>query len=923
MSTGSWQRFKKSCNRLAAMIRCVILGVIFAVTIGPVRAADPGIDFFEAKVRPILVEHCYECHSAGAKKLKGGLFLDTRDGARKGGDSGPAVVPGNAAKSLLIKALTYADPDLKMPPKAKLSVAAIADLEKWIAMGAPDPRVVSSALKGISIDEGRKFWSFQPLKQPIPPDIRDPHVACNPIDRFIIARHDAAGLTMNPAADRRTLIRRAYFDVIGLPPTPQEVSAFVNDPDTAAYPKLIDRLLASPHYGERWGRHWLDVARFGESSGYEHDNDRPHAYQYRDFVIAALNQDVPFDDFVRWQIAGDQLAPDNPLAVKATGFLAAGTMSGQVTEREAESARYEVFDDWVSTTGTAFLGLTVGCARCHDHKYDPIPARDYYNLAANFTNAVRANVNVPSRARESWSRSALPLPSPWTVLVAKEIKAAGAHAGNHVLARQADGSYLFTHVNGDVGHIDFVARTPLANLTAVRIDAIADEALPNYGPGLGDFGNFHLSGVTLTARPLDGGEKQSIKLKLARATAGATGDAWAVDRHHAGQDQSAIYAFDKPAGSPGGTELKFKLSCTGDSPAGRQTIGRFRIAVCTGEVPKEFGPVREHPPPHEVAFVVTQGVPPYRMMIQGPDVFEKTYVLKRGDVSKKDSEAAPGVLQVLGSQSGKPQQPATPRIRLANWVTDLEGAGPLVARVIVNRLWQHHMGRGIVGTPSDFGAQGDRPTHPELLDWLACELVAHGWSMKAIHREILLSATYQQTATRDLKSEAIDPDNRLMWRRPLVRLEAEAIRDAMLAVSGRLDPTPFGSGSLDEGMTRRSIYFTVKRSALIPSMAQLDWPEALQGIGSRVTTTVAPQALLMLNSPQVRASAAAFAAELRSSADPATVGYERALGRPPTDAERKATEAYIMKRRDADGEDAALIDFCQALFAMNEFAYTR
>ena len=905
-------------------MRCTFPVIALLVLTSPAGAADPGIEFFEAKVRPVLVANCYECHSTAAKKQKGGLHLDTRDAIRAGGDTGPAVVPGKPADSVLLKAVRQSG-ELKMPPKGKLSDAAAADIEKWIAMGAPDPRDVATSGKPIGIQEGRKFWSFQALRRPAPPEIRNPKLDIrNPIDRFVLSKLREKGITPNPPADRRTLIRRVYFDLIGLPPTSDEITAFVNDPDPDAYAKLVDHLLASPHYGERWGRHWLDLARFAESSGYEHDNDRPHAHQYRDFVIQALNNDVPFDRFVRWQIAGDELDPANPLAVKATGFLAAGPMNGQVTEREAEPARYEVFDDWVSTIGTAFLGLTVGCARCHDHKYDPIPSRDYYNLAANFTKAVRANINVPRGSANSEEHD--PPPSPWLVLEGKEVKARGT-AARHTLTRQADGSYLFTRVNGEASTIEFVAETTVTELTAVRIEALTDKSLPNYGPGLGDNGNFTLSGLSLTAGPLDGKEKaKPVKLTLARSATGSKG-AWSVDREHASRDQAAVYTIDKPVGFSSGTALRFQLSCPGDSPTGRQGIGRFRISVCAGDVPTELDSPDRQAPAHEVAFVVTEGVPPFRMMMQGPDLYEKTFVLKRGDPEKKDGEATPGVLQVLSQNGTLPAD--RPRSALANWLTDVDhGAGALVARVIVNRLWQHHMGRGIVGTPSDFGAQGDRPSHPELLDWLARDLIDHGWSLKAIHREILLSAAYQRSAVSDRRSAAIDPDNRLYWRRPLVRLEAEAIRDAMLAVSGRLDRRQFGPGSLDENMTRRSIYFTVKRSALIPSMAQLDWPEALQGIGQRVTTTVAPQALLMMNSPQVRANAAAFAAVLkpageRSLTEAVTAGYERALGRPPTKSECEAAVAFITKRRDSDGFDAALTDFCQTLFAMNEFLYVR
>jgi Protein of unknown function (DUF1549)/Protein of unknown function (DUF1553)/Planctomycete cytochrome C len=885
---------------------------------GAARAADPGTEFFESRIRPILVENCYKCHSTAAKKQKGGLHVDTRDAIRIGGDTGPAVVPGKPGESLLLKAIRQTG-DLKMPPDGKLPAAAIADVEKWIVMGAPDPRDVATSGKAISIEEGRKFWSFQPLHKPAHPANQ------NPIDWFIAARLKEKGISPNPPADRRTLIRRVSFDLIGLPPTPDEINAFVNDSDADAYAKLIDRLLASRHYGERWGRHWLDLARFAESSGYEHDNDRPYAYQYRDFVIQALNLDMPFSRFVRAQIAGDKLEPSNPLTVKGMGFLAAGPMNGQVTEREAEPARYEVFDDWVSTIGTTFMGLTVGCARCHDHKYDPIPSRDYYNLAANFTNAVRANVTLPA-GRPMVNPEALT--APWVVLEATDVKPIGGKGSRHALSLQDDGSYLFTSVNGEINSIEFVAETKLAGITAVRVDALADASFPNFGPGLGDHGNFNLSGPSLTVSPLEGKEKpQAVKLSMSYSTTGAKGGSFGVDQYHAGQGQSAIYTIDKPIAFPGGARLQFRLSFPGDSPSARQTLGRFRLALCTGDVPKTIELPNRQIQPHQVAFVVTEKVIPYRMMIQGPDLFEKTYALKRGDTEKKDGEATPGVLEVL--PANRFVRYGHPRISLAYWLTDVDhGAGALVARVIVNRLWQHHMGRGIVGTPSDFGAQGDRPTHPELLDWLACEMIENGWSQKAIHREILLSATYQESTAHNSQAEKIDPDNHLYWRRPLARLEAEAIRDAMLAVSGRLDRHQFGPGSLDESMTRRSIYFTVKRSALIPSMVQLDWPEALQGVGQRVTTTVAPQALLMLNSPQVRANATAFAALLkptaeRSLADAVEAGYERAIGRLPTDKERDAAVAFITKRRDADGIDAALTDFCQTLFAMNEFFYLK
>ena len=758
-------------DRPRSLIPCLValFGLLHPAAADEASTAED-VAFFESKVRPILVEHCDGCHSADAETVRGGLLLDTRAGWAEGGDSGPAIEPGDPEASPLIWAVRYDDPLLKMPPQGKLPDAAIADLEAWIRRGAPDPRAGKSAAppkpagRTIDLDAARKEWPYTPIVRPEPPSPSDPVGWCrNPIDRFILDRLGREGLAPSPEADRRVLIRRAALDLTGLPPTPEEVDAFVADPDPDAYANLIDRLLERPSYGERWARHWLDVARYAESHGFEHDYDRPSAYVYRDFVIKALNEDMPYDRFVRWQLAGDELAPEDPLAVTATGFLAAGVHSTQITANQVEKERYDELDDMLGTTGTAFLGLTIGCARCHDHKFDPIPQADYYRLLSTFTTTVRSEIDLdldPERCVE---------------------------------AKAAE-------------------REPAANAP----------------------------------------EPEVIK-----------------------------------------------------------------------------------------ALISTEGLPAVRLHTQGADFLEATHFLKRGDPNQKEGVATQSFLHVLMNESEDAWRLDPPdgwrtsyrRASLANWMTDTEGgAGQLLARVIVNRLWQHHHGRGIVATPSDFGNQGPDPTHPELLDWLASELIRDGWRLKPIHRLMMTSATYRQASAFDESKSAIDPENLLHWRRDPQRLEAEAIRDAMLSVSGRLDPTMFGPGTLDEAMTRRSIYFTVKRSQLIPMMTLFDAPDALTPIAVRSSTTVAPQSLYLLNSPIVRDWAAAFADRVApADGEPIEAAiaraYRHAFGRSPTELELADARGFVESQAStyegdvSDPGRSALTDLCQALLASNEFLY--
>ncbi|HYV25987.1 MAG TPA: PSD1 and planctomycete cytochrome C domain-containing protein, partial [Candidatus Eisenbacteria bacterium] len=1027
-----------------------LLFVIFVASLVESRSAKvpadhaqqmaKGLELFKNQVGALLTEHCVKCH--GGEKTKGEFNLTTREGLLRGGADGAAIVAGDAKQSRLVRLINHLE-DPQMPSKAdKLPDAAITAIAAWINAGAPYDKPLTSKAsvpkgKPTVSEEDRQFWSFKPLRREPLPLIKSRAAQkwCRTdIDRFVMTRLESKKIFPNPTVDRRKLIRRAYFDLIGLPPTPEEVESFVNDPSPDAYSKLIDRLLSSPHYGERWARHWLDLARFAESHGFEHDYDRPTAYHYRDFVIKALNLDMPYDRFVKLQIAGDELEPDAPFAMTATGFLAAGVHATQITANQVEKERYDELDDMAATVGTSMLGLTIGCARCHDHKYDPIPQTDYYRLLSTFTTTVRSEPELdfhPERYRkakaefdkeheklvaaledfekeklpsrlEEWLKSGAPAPQPkWMFLDLESAKSVGGATFTNL----DDGSYLASGANPKFDTNMFVAQTPLKDITAVRLEALAHKSFAKGGPGRASNGNFALSDFGLTAAPLDGkGDPVEVKLVKPKATFEQKGlpvaaaidedkkSGWAIDPEF-GKDQTAVFELEKPVGFDGGTILTFTLKFEVNEA---HSIGRPRLSISTAPTPatldgeqapqrlvlevsrilatpagdrtgeqkvallkwyrtvdpewqKLSGAVQEHlkktPKPELTKVMVsTEGLPAVRLHTQGADFSEKTYFLRRGDWNQKQGEATQSFLQVLmrAPEQEKRWQISPPkdwrtsyrRLSLANWITDADrGAGQLLARVIVNRLWQHHLGRGLVSTPSDFGSQGERPTHPELLDWLASELIQNGWRLKSLHKQIMTSAVYMQACQTDEARAKVDPENQLMWHRARQRLEAEIIRDAILAVSGALDRRMFGPGMLSEENRRRSIYFTVKRSQLIPMMVQFDAPDGLQGLGQRSTTTVAPQALLLLNNAQARTCAREFARRILPSAGellPETVqsAYQIALGRPPDKEELADTLAFLKQQKatyqsdgKSDAVELALADFCQALTGLNEFVY--
>jgi len=716
---------------------------------GSSRAAAPdpkGIEFFENKIRPILATHCYECHSDKAAKLRASLRLDTREGVLRGGDTGPAIVPGKPAESLLLKSLQHDEAAKKMPPKTSLPAGAIADIEKWIAMGAPDPRTGGPGYKRLTLEEARSFWSFVPVQNPPAPRIVTGAWPKTDADRFILARLEAKGLRPVADADRATLIRRLSFDLIGLPPTPEEVEAFIKDADPRAVEKLVDRLLGSSHIGERWGRYWLDLARYAESNGNADNTSFPEAWRYRDYVIKSVGADKPYDRFIREQIAGDLLAPaegqtKDELLI-ATGFLA---LTSKPRAQNNPDFKYDLIADQIDVTARSVLGLSVMCARCHDHKFDPIATKEYYGLAGIF-----------------------------------------------------------------------------------------DSSVMLYGAAVRGGGN----------------NKNAPKGEMHTLSSG------------------------QAMGMKEGSVKECKVCLGGDSTKLGETAPRGFLRVATlGQAPS------------------------------------------------------------IKSGSG--------RLELAEWLTSRDN--PLTARVAVNRIWLHLFGQGLVKSADNFGFLGDKPSHPELLDHLAWQFMANDWSVKKLIRSLVLSRTYQLSSSFDAASYKADPDNILRWRMSQRRLDAEAFRDAILAVSGQLILTPATGSSAtatargnrtayaSKDIKNRSVYLAIVRGApLSESLSIFDVANPNIVVAQREETTVPVQALYLMNSPFIIDQAKATAERLLShnAADEAgriDQAYRLCFARSATAAEKERAQKYLTgATQDLGGKRAeAWTSFCQALIASAEFRYIR
>ena len=829
-------------------------GATAAAAEKPTEKISPDqLAFFEKRIRPVLVTKCYQCHSAEAEKVKGGLLLDTREGTRMGGATGHAVEPGDLKGSLLIAAIRGEKKDQLMPPKEKLPPEVIADFEKWVLMGAPDPRDgKTKSVKKPDLADGKNFWAFQPVKSVAVPQPKDTKWSASEIDRFILKKLEENQLKPVPAADSHTFIRRLYFDLIGLPPTPEQVEAFVKAAvgnRQAAIAQVVDQLLALPQFGERWGRHWLDVARYAESTGKERNFAFPQAWRYRDYVIAAFNADKPYDRFLREQVAGDLLpakdaAQRNELLI-ATGFLAIGPKG--LNERNREAFIMEQVDEQIDVATRASLGLTVSCARCHDHKFDPVPTRDYYALAGIFKSTTT------------------------------HYGIAGGEKGKN---RQPS-----THVPLVKSFAPPPPLTPPAAAAAVE--------------------NPPATGKSLTPE---------MEAKLKQFVAG---NPRLAARFKGMTEAEKVAAYARLQASPNAAKAAKaakppkKASKYPETPAAPPALGE---------------------PSGDWAMAVLDGKPADCPIYIRGELEEKGPIVPRGFVTVL---GATGPAKIAPGQSG--------RIELANWITSPEN--PLTARVMANRIWQHLFGEGIVSTPDNFGATGERPTHPELLDYLASRFVANGWSVKKLVREIALTRTYQLSSVSDAKNFAADPDNNFLWRANQRRLDAESIRDGILAVSGHLDlKAPNGSpmsslADTDLGRSarsaikgdarHRSVYLPIVRDMLPEALDLFDFAEPSLVVAAREVTTVPSQALYMLNSPFIRENAAAFAKRFQgTSAEPKeriTAAYLIAFSRPPTAAEIARVESYLKTQAAARGgsADGALTTFCQALFASAEFRYVK
>ncbi|MDF1858723.1 MAG: PSD1 and planctomycete cytochrome C domain-containing protein [Verrucomicrobiales bacterium] len=1012
-----------------------------AYAAGPSLPADhaarmkEGTALFQQSIRPAFEEHCLRCH--GGEKTRADFDLTSRELFLVGGESGAVIDLEKPATSFLLGVLSHEEEPTMPPKKPPLPEALQKQIAKWIELGAPydAPLIEKDAgekgpMEVTAMD--REFWSFQALANPTPPPT-DKGWAKTDIDRFVLARLKENQLQPSAPADDRTRIRRAYLDLIGLPPTPGQLEAAL----AMSHSDLVDELLDSPHYGERWARHWLDAARFGESHGFEQDYDRKYAYHYRDFVIKALNANMPWDQFIRWQLAGDEIAPDDPLAMMATGFLGAGVFPTQLTEKEFESARYDELDDMAATTGTAMLGLTIGCARCHDHKFDPIPVKDYYQFVSTFTTTIRSEIDLdldPERYRSSlaaWEKTHAALEKAQTAYESRpEVQAAFetwlhtdsksarnesawavlefsnmTSSGKSTLTPQGDGSVLLSGESPAKETHTFTATTSARGVKFLRIEALTHESMTKKGPGRAGNGNFALSDLKVFATPADDpkAKRKQVKIISAKATheqntgslsvasafdSNPTGTGWAVDKGGIGKDQAAVFEISGPIGFEGGTRLEFELMYSNNA---KHVIGRPRLSISSAAEPPvvvgggqsgrltsalaaldagtltaedretlfplfaEKDPAwqkrnaavlasRVKKPTRNLTRVqvTSEGFSPTKHHADGrgfPHFYPETHFLNRGDPNQKQGVAGTGFLQVL-MRNGKTtddwkedppenwDRTSYRRRALANWITDAEnGAGHLLARVAVNRIWHHHFGRGIVATPNDFGLQGAEPSHPQLLDFLARRFISSGWDGKALHREILRSATWQQSSAPSAEMAAIDPENQWLWRFSPRRLEAEIVRDAMLSASGQLDPTMFGPGTLDEAQKRRSIYFMIKRSRLVPMMQIFDQPEPLASQGSRPSTTIAPQALLFMNNAQVVKWAQSLAAECSSGDTAAAVRtlYLRTLSREPNAIELKENVAFVESQAASYQSDKArqlaLADLSQVLFSLNEFIY--
>jgi mono/diheme cytochrome c family protein len=899
------------------------------------RGADAEKVDFSRDVLPILSANCFVCHGRDPSTRKARLRLDIREGATAASaGSDPAIVPGKPDASEVLVRISAKDEGERMPPADKgraLSPAEIETLRAWIAQGA----------------EYTGHWAFAPPRRAAPPRVRNSTWARTPIDRFVLARLQQADLAPAPRASREVLLRRATLDLLGLPPTPAQIAAFVADRSPAAYAKLVDRLLASPHHGERWGRHWLDVARYADSGGFETDIFFGHAWRYRDYVIRSFNADKPFNRFIKEQIAGDELYPRDKGARVATGLYTTGPVlqeAGMVTGK----LEYDQNTDFVDTTGSAFLGLTLGCARCHDHKYDPVSQKEYFSLQAIF--AASDQVDFAADGTKIRDRAALKRTD-------REFEAEQARTRARREKNPARRAALLAQA-GDA-YIEADPELKRQVDAGKRYDVIA-KAVRQYRAAAGGETVDLNKQDPLDIDPEDGNDQIALKaalLSLRNELRDRPADAALVNvgavallnpppRQPRDRQGPAAGAPARPAAAPasrppGGRRAFNALKTEQEKREFLLALGRQQLTIEKPEgYVEDLDALRRRigekhlddasPIPHRV--------------LAHRDTPSETRLLKRGELETPGEVVEPGLPEAL---SGGRQMEGTPptrrRAALAEWIAANENL--LTARVIVNRVWQWHFGEGLVRTPNDFGIRGERPTHPELLDWLAVDFMAHGWRLKRLHRLIMNSAAYQMAGTADEKTLERDPDNRLLTRYQPHRLQAEVIWDSVRAVAGSLDLAMFGlpiappldeqeqlgnyrkwPTSTPEEANRRALYILVKRSFRFPMLSAFDLPDNITSCGRRDITTVPNQALTLLNNRTIREQASAFADRLLSEAKgdlqavPARA-WLRAYGRPISTEEHAQALAFLRERSANGDAKPAVTELCMAIFNTTEFMY--
>jgi cytochrome c553 len=919
---------------MAKFFAFLLAGLTFIPAAAAVSSdpSDPGAEFFEKKIRPVLAEHCHKCHSHKAEKLKAGLYLDSRDGFLKGGDTGVAVALGEPDKSRLIEALRYKNPDLEMPPKEKLPDEVIADFVEWVKMGIPWPKEEAVA-SSISTENAREterrkqeHWAWQPVSPGDPPTVQNTNWPQNGIDRFVLAGLEKKRLTPVSSADRRTLIRRAYFDLIGLPPTAREIAAFESDGSPDAFARVVDSLLANPHYGERWGRHWLDVARYGEDQAHSFKPRLyPQGFRYRDWLVRAFNADMPYDRFIQEQIAADLLdAPDRTNHLAALGFFALGPVY------YGDGKMFDQFDDRVDTVSRGFLALTVACARCHDHKFDPISTKDYYALSG---------IIASSEYVET------PLASPEKVQAYDKAQAAVQAKTKELddfikkeTTRLADAQLEKTVTYLMAGWRLEQQRRSDPKMTVKEIA---------HGEGVREI--FLQRWMDYLAKPVKEQLPQLAKWNARRTEldAESTADLQELEREtrkaaDGFQDYltSAVKLRDavenhKTATAKVSSEKLEKLSLDESSAAalsaltgkdGIYTVPKDRIADVLSDSDKaQLASLRtelerlkrESPEKYPFVHSLQEGTP------------KNLPVLLRGNASNPGAEVPRRFLSIFGGESRPAFTNGSGRLDLALAIADKKN--PITARVMVNRVWQHLFGTGLVRTHSNFGTLGELPTHPELLDYLAHQFMESGWSVKSLTRTIMLSSTYQMSSRDDAHNQTVDADNKSLWRMNRRRLEVEAWRDAMLAVSGELDPAIGGeSKDLSPENRRRTFYAKVSRHNLNSLLRLFDFPDPNVTSDARTVTTVPLQQLFFLNSEfmvrQARTLAAKFtAASDESDSQRIVKAYLLVYGRPPTAEEIQMGQEFLasaMESPEGKGESLSRWDqYAQVLLSANEFLF--